>query len=53
MNRYLGTIICYALRRHKFRRLRKSEATGADDAALIRICDRCAATKMVKARGKK
>lgn len=48
----LGKTVCYLLRTHKWRRLRKAEnselqITGADS---LRICARCGTTRAVRAR---
>ena len=42
MNKWLGASICWLLRKHKWRRLRKGEAiTQPSDTEQWRKCSRC------------
>jgi hypothetical protein len=49
----LRRILCWLLRGHKWRRLRKSEGLdwlNADTKEVARICDRCGATRLAAKR---
>ena len=54
-----GAILCWLLRRHKWRRLRKREqpknylVAEHDMERSIRVCDRCEVQRWAKARRKK
>lgn len=49
-----GKLICWALRSHKWRRLRKQERVALQDAREFspqyRLCDRCGATRIAAKR---